>query len=246
MRIKRIVAFVLSLILAFSTSVTAFSLQTQEQTYSLHREYFGTKYLATKSSNTVFDRLEEKLLKSWDSLQEKVDISSYRLSFQTIITYLNSILDRNPECFFVDLDSSSCSTNDWGNVEELYFGYIGNEQEVATKKAQLQMSVNKILSNVDEQYTDLDKIIYFHDYIASHNEYDPMGVISDVDEVDFHSFDAYGCLVNNLSVCQGISDAFYLLCQKSDIEVYMCNSYDMCHAWNVVELDGKYYHLDIT
>ena len=93
---------------------------------------------------------------------------------------------------------------------------------------------------------DEDKIVFFHDYISSHNAYDPDGVSGDVEAVDDYSFTAYGTLVKNLSVCQGMSDAFILLCKRVGIDSVLASSEQMVHAWNLVRLNNRYYHLDIT
>ena len=93
---------------------------------------------------------------------------------------------------------------------------------------------------------DEDKIVFFHDYISSHNAYDPDGVSGDVEAVDDYSFTAYGTLVKNLSVCQGMSDAFILLCKRVGIDSVLASSEQMFHAWNLVRLNNRYYHLDIT
>ncbi len=245
MRISKIVALVLSLVLCFGTSTTAFATESTQEIYSFSQQKFFTTEVQNEDT-TIFDLLEPKVLKCFDNLDEKVDVSAYMMSAASTNNIVNRILDRNPEYFYVDLDNSSFAMDDLGFVEEMYFSYKGTKDEIAKQREKLQTKTDEILSHIGKDYSTLDKVIYLHDYITSHNEYDINGVYEDVENIDFHSFDAYGCLVNNLSVCQGMSDAFYLLCTKLEIEVYMCNSYDMCHAWNVVNIDGKYYHLDIT
>lgn len=244
MRIKKAVAFLLVLILAFGVNSTAFAKETPK-TYSFSSQTFSSAKVS-KNDTTIFERVEPKILACFDRMDEKVDVSAYMMSVTSINNIVNRILDRNPEYFYVDLDNSSFAMDDFGFVEEMYFSYKGTKSQIEKQRLELETTANKILSYIDEDYSTFDKVLFLHDYITSHNEYDIDGVYEDVDKIDFHSFDAYGCLVNNKSVCQGMSDAFYLLCTKLDIGVYMCNSYDMGHAWNVVNVDGKYYHLDIT
>ena len=87
---------------------------------------------------------------------------------------------------------------------------------------------------------------FLHDYITTHCEYDFNGVSGNVSKVDSISFTAYGALVDGVAVCQGMSDAFVLLCREIGLTSAMANSYSMVHAWNYVRVGDNYYHLDIT
>ncbi len=59
---------------------------------------------------------------------------------------------------------------------------------------------------------------------------------------------AYGALVNKSAVCTGYAEAFNLLAQKAGIySLYVTgNATGTPHAWNMVWLEGDYYHLDTT
>ncbi len=56
----------------------------------------------------------------------------------------------------------------------------------------------------------------------------------------------YGTLVNRLSVCQGYAKTYQYLLNQLGIENYLCSSEKLVHVWNIVELDGVYYHVDVT
>ena len=66
------------------------------------------------------------------------------------------------------------------------------------------------------------------------------------------SFDAYGALVEGYSVCEGIADAFILLCRLNGIECIKItglgvnNGGSENHAWNKVYIDGAWYGVDAT
>ena len=49
------------------------------------------------------------------------------------------------------------------------------------------------------------------------------------------------------SVCAGYSRTFQYLCKKAGIKcTYVPGDTDEPHAWNLVELNGKYYWVDVT
>ena len=65
-------------------------------------------------------------------------------------------------------------------------------------------------------------------------------------------FDAYGAMVERLAVCDGISDAFRLLCLVEGIPCLKATGLGVTssgtenHAWNKVSIDGHWYVVDAT
>ncbi len=65
---------------------------------------------------------------------------------------------------------------------------------------------------------------------------------------------AWGALINKKAVCEGISYAFAMLLNAMSIpcitvhgQAMDCNlGVSETHAWNIVELNKKYYHVDVT
>jgi len=66
------------------------------------------------------------------------------------------------------------------------------------------------------------------------------------------SHNAYGAIINKLAVCDGFSSAFVLLAQKLGFECMLAagrSAYETAlveHAWNVVRVQNRFYHVDIT
>ncbi len=66
------------------------------------------------------------------------------------------------------------------------------------------------------------------------------------------SHNAYGALVNKLAVCDGFSSAFSLIAKEFGFRSVLVegksdyNGKKVEHAWNIVEFEGKYYHVDAT
>lgn len=62
---------------------------------------------------------------------------------------------------------------------------------------------------------------------------------------------AYGAIVNGCAVCEGISAAFSHLLSLVGIRSTVVNGSThltgaVRHTWNIVEINGKYYHFDLT
>lgn len=64
---------------------------------------------------------------------------------------------------------------------------------------------------------------------------------------DPHGF--YGALVEGYAVCGGYSNAYKILGLMAGLDVRYVPGYTSArenHAWNLVKIDGKFYHTDVT
>ena len=122
-----------------------------------------------------------------------------------------------------------------------------SEDTIETMHAELEKSADNIISMIPEGVSDYEKILFVHDYIALHTEYDN-SIEFDVENTNGLMYTAYGCLVDGKAVCQGYAEAFTYIMNRLGIESGVCNgdTYVGGHAWNYVLLDGSYYWVDIT
>ena len=79
---------------------------------------------------------------------------------------------------------------------------------------------------------ELEKIIY--QYVIDNMEFEVMNRPA--------SAFAYHGITDGVGVCGDYAELFCMLARHSGIEAYTCGS--ETHAWNVVKIDGKYYHCD--
>ncbi|MBQ6118462.1 MAG: hypothetical protein IJK98_04445, partial [Clostridia bacterium] len=75
-------------------------------------------------------------------------------------------------------------------------------------------------------------------------EYDPDGVGDG--EPRFHSQDMYGALVDHVAVCDGYTRAYLYLLNRVGVGCGYCRSFSLNHAWNIVTVNGRSYHVDVT
>lgn len=124
-----------------------------------------------------------------------------------------------------------------GNVYKIKPSY---SVDLETRTAMIS-AVDSVADDVISQARGLDAfetVKFFHDYIILNCSYD--------DSLDNYS-NAYGALVEGKAVCEGYARAFKYLCDKVGIPCELViGSTDVDHMWNVVEIDGKWYHVDVT
>lgn len=94
--------------------------------------------------------------------------------------------------------------------------------------------------------TRYEKLKSIHDGLAARITYD-------TDETHDRRFDAYGALIDGLSVCEGYAESFKLLCDRAGIPCILVVGTGVTstgsegHMWNAVQMDdGKWYGVDVT
>lgn len=119
-------------------------------------------------------------------------------------------------------------------VNQQYLTNIAQEQYV-------DQQVAKILSNISpEEMSDFEKVKFVNDYIVKNTAYSTETVASP------HS--ACAVLQEGKGVCQGYALLALKLLQELGVETkYVVGEvYTGGHAWNLVKVDGEWYHLDTT
>ncbi|WPX08904.1 S-layer homology domain-containing protein [Anaerocellum danielii] len=129
--------------------------------------------------------------------------------------------------------------------------YIYEKQErIARRQAVLQKAQEIVQTVIDQTYNDYDKVLALHDYLVLNTRYDMESYLNQSGPFDIHT--AYGALINGLAVCDGYAKAMYVLLNTTGIETIVVygQAGDVAskigHAWNMVKLDGDWYHLDAT
>ena len=122
-----------------------------------------------------------------------------------------------------------------------------NYYDTAEQEKKVDAVVNNFVSKFDtNSLSDYEIIKEIHDFICSKTTYDNAAARS-IDGREYAA-SAYGALVKGRCVCQGYAVAFYRLCKELGYNARFVSSAqdEGCHAWNIVQLDGKYYFVDTT
>ena len=101
---------------------------------------------------------------------------------------------------------------------------------------------------VDEVVTagmsDYDIVKALHDYLVTHCDYDQRLYSG---SMPFLSHQAEGALLEGAAVCSGYAKAYEALLDAAGIPCETITGYaNGYHAWNLVQVDGEWYHVDTT
>ena len=121
---------------------------------------------------------------------------------------------------------------------------------ISIERAYSSSDIQLINKSVDDIYNKLydnnksteENIKLFHDYIIENTKYDSER--SDKNIVNYKSETAYGPLFEGHAICGGYTDLMQLFLEKMKIKNYRVSSY--MHIWNAVEINNKWYHIDLT
>lgn len=173
------------------------------------------------------------ILQALKNKEEYIDVSTFTDTSQANLRKLyNSVLYDHPELYYVTTDMKY-SMNSSKKILRIYPSY---QEELSDD--QFQNGVQEAMSTIDSNMTELEKVVILHDWIATHCEYDSNG--------DENEWNAYGVFVDKRAACRGYVMAYKHLLDLAGIESYVAESFEMSHAWNVVKIGDKFYHVDVT
>ena len=146
----------------------------------------------------------------------------------------------NPEIFYVT--GSSCRMAPGADFMELRPEYMFEKQRIESHRKAIDARLEKLLRPA-RGLSPAEKEKYIHDFICQSVRYDKLK--------KSYSHEIIGPLQNGVGVCEGIAKTVKLMCGRLGLECVIAISEaapgsSYLHAWNILRLDGRYYHLDAT
>ncbi|ORX51421.1 hypothetical protein BCR36DRAFT_411886 [Piromyces finnis] len=178
-------------------------------------------------------------IRNLDSFYDEISESSER--FFTALAY------DNPELwwigtFYISINSSIkryqyIVSFDLAPENTLFHG-IADEKiiEINEEIEDIKYDIMNQISNL-KLTTNYAILRYIHDYLVTK-------IIYTLDESMIYIRTLYGALVENKCVCEGYAEAFQYIAQQYGINCIIARS--SVHEWNFVELNDKWYVVDVT
>lgn len=152
------------------------------------------------------------------------------------------------EEIYVDSYSYSYSMLSDNTVTKITFKFTTRVSDEHKKEAEGVMDswIKNNINQTDNEYTKVKKI---HDFLVDSIDYEMKSDIT----VNGHSvFDVTGALLDGQAVCDGYSKAFNEIAKRVGLETKRVtgdawnDTYSGGYAWNIVKVNGKWYHVDTT
>ncbi|MEG0370933.1 MAG: transglutaminase domain-containing protein, partial [Clostridium sp.] len=141
-------------------------------------------------------------------------------------------------------------THKKSTIYEFYTITYNYEKSLDEIKKQ-SLKVDEIVKNKVKQITspsmsNYEKERAIHDFIVKNTRYDHENFEKQTTPIESHT--AYGVFVHKTAVCEGYAIAMKKMLDEANIEsiivIGKAGEYD--HAWNMVNLDKQWYHVDPT
>jgi len=245
---KKIISFFIAICIVFSFFTTfaddnnSFEYGPFDCTYKNNIKLFDVSGVSESTYNDLYTLVCEEAEKKNDEI---IDISHLNIKYKDISIFERMISDlvfNNPKMFYIFssyyyyIKPNPTPNDNFTGIKLVFTDHTTtNDYNMFFSK------VRYILSTViDKNMTDEEIVLVLHDYLIENITYDTL------DEHDKDCYTAYGALVNGSAVCQGYSLAYKLLLKCCGIGSIIIPSAEMGHAWNLVKLNDKWYHVDLT
>ena len=185
------------------------------------------------NSDKVYKILESALLTVDGSSK---DVSSYKITADEIENVIWPKVVENNYIEYITYNALSVYVAEKkGYATKVMIRNL--ESEYTDKIPEVRAEVENVLSQISDEMTDVEKVLFIHEYLVDNVYYKA--------ETDI-CYWALGPLTERYAVCSGYSAAMKALLHMVGIDAYNIVSGSMNHGWTMVELDGELYHIDVT
>lgn len=189
-------------------------------------------------------------------------INSFELTVKKVPEWLNEkslkkifdfVLIDHPEIFWFEGKYTFYTDNSNQKITKLELKYCLTKKDSDIRKEEIQKAIVPFEKGINSSMSDYEVAKTIYHNIISIVDYDSVSLDKDNNTEEINTPDdlrsIYGVFVNHKAVCSGYSKATQYLMNKYGIECTLvtgASKKDDLHAWNLINLEGDYYYLDIT
>ena len=191
--------------------------------------------------NTLTDNQKaayEALIDGILNCKAKIDLLDCKISKTDYDKVFTAICADNPHII------STRGAGDWlpagSKMSYIKYHYNLSAAQCAETMKTIEKNTASVIAEAKTLGTDYDRIKLFHDWIINRTDY----IAND----ELYTWRLDGPIIYAKSVCEGYSKAFSYLCQSVGIECICISGTGNGggHMWNMVKLNGNWYHMDVT
>ena len=217
-------------------------------------QYFGEQAQAVAESGEWQAIFKSRVQEAIKNNTTDIEIADLNLNRNTDLdqirkVYRSCILG---DCFFLSGGFSySCTTE--GVIKVFKAGYYSNycdsygkpdSEKIQADLAALYSEAAAAVNYASVARSQLEAALLLHDWLVRECDYAYQEYLNHA--LPKNVYNAYGALVNGRAVCNGYALAYSYLLGKMGINSYVLGSDVMNHAWNLLCIDGIWYHADLT
>ncbi|PEB53630.1 S-layer protein [Bacillus pseudomycoides] len=197
---------------------------------------------APQGDTQLIEEFKKELQKHIDTYETNITIpyktknTNTQEVMDTLFNAYKEVVHTNEYVDYTIAQTSYSLSGSPGNYTfTLNITYRESKEQTEYVMQQTKTVVNSIIQNGMDEH---EKVKAIHDYVVKHVAYD----------TSYNSYTGYGALANHSAVCQGYALLTYQLLKEAGIDSHIVTGTGNgeAHAWNLVKIDNKWYHLDTT
>lgn len=203
--------------------------------FSGNTAYAATSQITVNSTTDIVDQLYKGLMNRSAQVTFTYKGSTAKLKSMLQDSF-ETALEKDPYTMYI-LDSYGLT---WRS--NAYSALVTVDMKYRETVTQTKYVNEKVVQTVAQIITpgmnDHQKVKAIHDWVVQHLKYDET----------YTRYTAYEALYDGTAVCQGYALLSYALLKQAGVEnkIVEGTAGGELHAWNLVNIDGNWYHMDTT
>ena len=208
-----------------------------EEIAAVRSEYDTVFYpyfrMLKEEQQIVYAHLYDAVMECRDSLT----ITAYGMTYEDAEMVWEAVFYDHPELFWME-ERASFRYYPGGVVTSIDLHYNELAEHLEENRQLFQEAAGSLIAQAEQYASAYEKELYLHNALVEQCEYDLNASFSQ---------SAYSALVRHSSVCAGYAKAYQYLMMQCGIPCYYAGGWSgENHAWNIAEIDGEYYNVDLT
>lgn len=203
-------------------------------------EYYGYTMLAAEENGAVLLKIYDRLVTTVENMEtEFVLPEEERVNMTDFKKVWNYYRLDYPQHFW--RDSVWDYRTDNGYVVDGTIRYAMTREERDSRRAAMEDAVDSFLAGISGDRNEYERERAIYETLCRYAFYDTEATSEVI-------YDLTGPLVDGIGSCEGYAEAFQYLLYRAGIQCLSVegNADGIPHKWNVVRIDGEYYHVDVT
>ena len=224
-----VIAIIICLLIGINTdTLTCYAIS-----YSNHPQYPYVNLLS-QDQLTTYNQIYQNIL----NYNQELFTLEEPLSESSLEDTMNAIYNDHPELFWVNT-SYQYAIDSAGIVRRVKLRYCIDPTDYTFAQVNYNSTLSSLVEEARTYPTKLEQERFLHDSICQMNTYNSDNSLNQ---------SSYSALTCGSSVCAGYARAFQVACHELGITCYYVTGTSMgsSHAWNIVEIDGHFYNVDLT
>lgn len=256
------VAVIIVLYISFFTDIPSktgnvikLKIEESQSEYEQYSESFEINELTINMNSYYYNKLNDGQKKIYESIanavknfQSEFPIRDYvadnKENFaQEVSIAIAAFINDHPEVFYIESQYSTYTLSGFnGDIGYIKLNYTESTLEDVNSKIEIiKQKIQEYITGT-ENLSDYEKELYIHDKLAQSVTY------SDLENLPRAYHTAEGPFLENIGVCDGFTKTLQILYDQLGIDSIIVLGVldDNPHAWNLVNIEDNWYHVDLT